>query len=153
MSERALTHSTAPLRPGWIGWAILVLALAGLILSAVSLVSHYKKSPTEYCDFNDNFNCDIVNRSVFSEIHGVPVAGVGVVGYLVLMALARLARRRPWALLMAVAALIGFAFAAYLTYIETYVLVVWCVLCLGSQVAITLILVLSVWQTVRLWRA
>lgn len=148
----ALPGAAAPLRPGWIGWAILVLALAGMVISAFSLVSHYKKSPTEYCDFNDSFNCDIVNRSVFSEVHGVPVAAVGVLGYIALMILAR-ARRRRTALLLLLFALIGFGFALNLTYIEAYVLVVWCIMCIGSQTVITLILALSAWQTVRLWRS
>ena len=143
---------SATRRPGWIGWTILVLALAGAIVSSFSLHAHYQKSATNYCDLNETFNCDIVNRSIFSEIQGVPVAGIGVAGYLALMVLGIVARRRRTALLMLVAALIGFAFALQLTYIEAYVLVVWCIMCIASQALITLILALSVWQAVRLWR-
>jgi len=152
-ATNAMTSTiTAKSRPGWIGWAILVLALAGVVLSSFSLHAHYQKSATNYCDFDETFNCDIVNRSIFSEVYGVPVAGVGVAGYLALMIFAVTARRRCTALLMLVAALIGFAFALNLTYIEAYVLVVWCIMCIGSQAVITLILALSLWQTIRLWR-
>lgn len=155
----AMTNANGVRRdPGWLGWAILALAIAGLALSAVSLVNHYKKSPTEYCDFNQSFNCDIVNRSIYSEIEvantgiAVPVAAIGVVGYLVLMALSRLARGRRMALLMLAAAVVGLAFALYLTYIEAYVLVVWCILCLGSLSVISLLTLLAAWQTARVWR-
>jgi vitamin-K-epoxide reductase (warfarin-sensitive) len=157
MSSNAVSEMTIADRklpsPGWLGWAILALAAIGLVLSAVSLVNHYKKSPTEYCDFSENFNCDIVNRSIYSEINGVPVAAIGVAGYIALMALSRLARRRQLALLMLAAAIVGLAFALYLTYIEAYVLVVWCIMCLGSLATISLVTLLAAWQTVRLWRA
>ena len=49
---------------------IAVLALAGVIVSAVSLQRHYAKSATAYCDFSQKFSCDIVNRSEYSTLHG-----------------------------------------------------------------------------------
>ncbi len=138
--------------PGWLGWVIFAVAVIGLLLSAVSLYNHYKKSSSEYCDFGEAFNCDIVNRSIYSEVGKVPVAGIGVLGYLALMVLARKARSCGVALLLLAAAVVGLAFALYLTYIEAYVLVVWCILCLGSLAAISLITLLSVWQTARMWK-
>ena len=44
---------------------------------------------------------------------------------------------------MLLGALAGLAFALYLTYIEAYVLGVWCILCLGSLATILGITVLS----------
>jgi uncharacterized membrane protein len=64
---------------------------------------------------------------------GIPVAGIGIVGYGVLLVLATVYRARvetPTRLLGA--ALTGLAFALYLTYIEGYVLETWCILCLSS---------------------
>lgn len=137
---------------GKLGWAIFAFAVVGLILSAVSLVSHYRTGPTGFCDFNASFNCDLVNRSVFSEIGPIPVAGIGVAGYAFLLALSRLARSRRLSLLMLLGALGGLGFALYLTYIEARILVVWCILCLGSLGAIAAITILSAWQAARLWR-
>src|SRR5437868_4222897 len=123
----------------WLLILIAVLAVVGLVLSSLSLVAHYKKSPTEYCDLGDNFNCDLVNRSPWSEVAHVPVAGIGVAGYIFLLVMAWMAARKPQAaVLMLMAALGGLAFALYLTYIEAYKLEVWCVLCLGSLAAISL---------------
>jgi len=72
--------------------AMAVLALAGLAVSAVSLQRHYAKSATAFCDVGERFNCDIVNRSEYSSVVGIPVAGIGIVGYGVLLALATLYR-------------------------------------------------------------
>ena len=148
----APTAMTPRRASAWVGWAIFVLAAAGLVLSAVSLYNHYKKTATEYCDFGEAFNCDMVNRSIYSEVGKVPVAGIGILGYAFLMALSRKARNRRVALSMFVAALVGWGFALYLTYVEAYILVVWCILCLGSLAAISLITLFSIWQTARVWR-
>jgi len=124
--------------------AMAVLALAGLAVSAVSLQRHYAKSATAFCDVGERFNCDIVNRSEYSSVVGIPVAGIGIVGYGVLLALATLYRSRaetPTRLLAAAVA--GLAFALYLTYVEGYVLETWCILCLGSLGLIATITVLA----------
>ena len=63
---------------------IAILAVAGAVVSSVSLYHHYGKSATSYCDFGESFNCDIVNRSTYSTIAGIPVALVGILGYLTL---------------------------------------------------------------------
>ena len=70
------------------------LALAGVVVSAVSLQRHYAKSASAFCDFGERFNCDIVNRSEYSTVMGIPVAAIGVAGYGVLFALATFYRTR-----------------------------------------------------------
>jgi vitamin-K-epoxide reductase (warfarin-sensitive) len=113
--------------------AIAVLSVAGVAVSAVSLQRHYAKSATAFCDVGERFNCDIVNRSEQSTVMGIPVAGIGVVGYGVLLVLATVYRSRAetptWLL---AAAMAGLGFALYLTYVEGYVLETWCILCLSS---------------------
>ena len=123
---------------------IAVLSLAGAIVSGISLQRHYAKSATDFCDFSQNFNCDIVNRSEYSEVEGIPVAGIGVVGYALLFLLSTLWRSRPETPTpLLVAAIAGLAFALYLTYVEAFRLHTWCILCVGSQLLIFLIAVLA----------
>ena len=122
--------------------AISLLAVAGILLSAVSLKNHYSGEKTEYCDLGESFNCDVVNRSVYSHIGPVPVAAIGLLGYTMLLVLSRMNRREAQ-ILMLLASFAGLAFALYLTYIEAYVLGVWCLLCLGSLAAILSITTLS----------
>ena len=121
---------------------LLGCCLLGGVLSAVSLHNHYSASPTDYCDLNDTFNCDFVNRSTYAEIRGVPVALVGLLGYLLLFALS-LSTRRLIAGFRFAASLIGLAFALYLAYVEAYILAAWCLLCIGSLAAISTITLLA----------
>jgi uncharacterized membrane protein len=127
---------------------VAVLAVCGIVVSSVSLQHHYATSKTAYCDMGEAFNCDIVNRSEYSSIFGIPVALIGMLGYAALAGLATVYRERretPAMLFGATAA--GVAFALYLTYIEGRVLGVWCILCLSSLalIATTAILAALIW--------
>lgn len=112
---------------------VAILAVGGIVVSSVALQHHYATSKTEYCDIGDTFNCDIVNRSEYSSVVGIPVALIGMLGYGALVGLATAYReRRETPGLIFAGAAAGLAFALYLTYIEARVLGVWCVLCLSS---------------------
>ena len=123
---------------------IAVLSFVGIVVSGVSLQRHYAKSASEFCDFSQKFNCDIVNRSEYSEVEGIPVAAIGVLGYAALFFLSIFWKSRseaPNRLL--VASVAGLCFALYLTYVEAERLKTWCILCVISQALILLITVLA----------
>ena len=124
---------------------IAILSFAGIVLSAVSLQRHYAKSATEFCDLGQKFNCDIVNRSEYSEVQGIPVAAIGVLGYATLFFLSTFwnsGATTPNRLL--VLSTLGLLFALRLTYVEAYALKTWCIVCVASQVAIFLITVVAI---------
>lgn len=134
-------------------WLIAILALAGIVVSSVSLHHHYGTSQTNYCDFGASFNCDIVNRSVYSTVLGVPDALIGIFGYALLLALATFYRTKAETpLMLLVASTVGLGFALYLTYIEKFVLATWCILCLSSLTLIALITALSSFLTASAMR-
>jgi uncharacterized membrane protein len=129
--------------------AVAILAVCGIVVSSVSLQHHYARSKTEYCDIGEAFNCDIVNRSEYSSILGIPVALIGMLGYGALAGLATVYRaRHETAAMLFGGAVAGLAFALYLTYIEGFVLGVWCILCLSSLGLIATITILGgiVWR-------
>ena len=145
IDQTAVANTTAAKDHRALYAAIAILALAGMAVSSVSLQRHYAKSASAFCDFGERFNCDIVNRSEYSAVMGIPVAGIGVVGYGVLLVLATFYRSRvetPLRLLGA--ALAGLAFALYLTYVEGHILETWCILCLSSLALIVLMTLLAV---------
>lgn len=117
---------------------IAFLALAGLVVATLALRIHYS-SGTEPCSINEKWDCGIVNHSPFAEIFHVPVAAIGMAGYVVLGGLA-LKRKRAW---LAVFACLALGFSLYLTGIERYVLQVYCLYCVISLGIITLITLLS----------
>jgi uncharacterized membrane protein len=124
---------------------VAILAVLGIVVSSVSLQHHYGTSKTQYCEFGQAFNCDIVNRSEYSSIFGIPVALIGMLGYGALAGLATVYReRRETPLLLFLGAVAGLGFALYLTYIEARVLGVWCIMCLSSLALITCITGVSI---------
>jgi uncharacterized membrane protein len=125
-------------------WAIALLAILGVAVSSVSLYHHFSNSKTSFCDIGQSFNCDLVNRSQYSNFAGVPVALIGIGGYLLVLAFATLYREKAETpLMLMIASLAGLGFALYLTYIEARVLYAWCILCLSSLATIAAISVLA----------
>src|SRR5258708_20099728 len=103
--------------------AIAILAVCGIVVSSMSLQHHYATSKTAYCDIGETFNCDIVNRSEYSSVFGIPVALIGMLGYAALAGLATVYReRRATPALLFGPPPAGLAFPFYLTSLQTPVL-------------------------------
>ncbi|HEY1806554.1 MAG TPA: vitamin K epoxide reductase family protein [Terracidiphilus sp.] len=120
-------------------YLILILCVAGIIVSALALQLHYSTG-TAPCDINARWDCGIVNHSSFAMIANVPVAAIGIAGYLMLGCFG-LARLRFATFLTA---FFGFLFAFRLSMIEQYGLGVWCLYCAISQGLIAIILLLCI---------
>jgi len=123
---------------------IFLLAVAGIVVSALAFQVHYSNK-VQPCDINARWDCGVVNHSRFSMIGPVPVAAIGIAGYL-LIALLALARRRGWTLVFA---LVGLGYALYLSHIEASLLQVWCLYCVISQGIIALISILAIANLAR----
>lgn len=119
-------------------WLLIVLAIVGITASSLALREHYRTDSSP-CSINERWDCGIVNHSPYAMLYGVPVAAIGIFGYLLL---AVLAFKRAYRLELA-AALGGLAFALYLAHIESAVLGVWCIYCVISLGVISLMSLLS----------
>jgi uncharacterized membrane protein len=128
-------------------WLIAFLALAGMVAAALALREHYRTEASP-CSINEKWDCGTVNKSRFAVIKGVPVADIGIAGYLLLAGLAVAKRWR----LLAAAAVPAFAFSLYLAHIEKDILEVWCIYCVISLGIITLITLLSLIALGMNWR-
>ena len=119
-------------------WVLIVLAVAGIVVSSLALREHYRTDASP-CSINERWDCGIVNHSPYAMLFGVPVAVIGIAGYLLLGVLALWKAYR----LVLLAALGGLGFALYLAHIESAVLGVWCIYCVISLGVISLLSLLA----------
>jgi uncharacterized membrane protein len=138
-------------RPSKVTIALVTLAIMGLLVSIYMTI--YKITS------NDNMcigskDCSVVNASRYSEIYGIPVAVLGVVGYAAILAILLLERNPGFfnqngTMLLFGLSLTGFLFTLYLIFIEVALIKAYCPFCIASQTAMTLIFILSVIRVVR----
>ncbi len=127
---------------------VAVMALAGVGLAdALYLVWVHAAASKLACPIG---SCDVVNASRYAAVWGFPVAGIGVAGYLALLALGAMAwqaegegARRRWLRWAFGGSLAGVLYAIYLTYLELFVIKAICFWCVVSAIVITLICLTS----------
>ena len=137
-------------------YALLTLAVLGIIASSLALREHYREYGDSPCSINERWDCGVVNHSQFAVLGGVfeqmgihtsipilggmPVATAGILGYIVM---AIVIFRRAYRLLL-ILVLGSLLFSLYLAHIEKDILGVWCVYCVISLGLISLMSLLSV---------
>lgn len=127
------------------------LTLVGLLVSIYMTI--YKITA------NDNMcigsqGCSVVNASRYSEVYGVPVAIIGAIGYLALLAVLWLERKPGFfqqngPLLFFALSVTGFFFTLYLVYVEAALLKSYCPFCVTSQITMTLIFGISIVRLIK----
>ena len=121
------------------------VALAGLGIAGYLTVVHYTGG-TPACAIAHG--CATVQQSDYATLEGVPVAVLGLGGYLaVLAALAR--DGEGWRTAAAFLSLAGLGFSAWLTYVEVGILRAICIWCVGSAVCMALLAALTVVRMLR----
>jgi uncharacterized membrane protein len=109
-------------------YLLVTLAVLGIIVSSLALREHYREYGDSPCSINDHWDCGVVNHSRYAMLGPIPVATVGILGY-ILMGL--LAFFRSYRLLI-IPTFAGLTFSLYLANIEAHVLGVWCIYCVIS---------------------
>lgn len=138
------TARKAPLKPEeYLGLRLAIAScFAGFVVAGVLVLNHFYVADAAFCSVGDWLSCNTVNRSDYSVVLGVPVALLGMLGFLAVAALstARMASPRhgmgrlaPPLLTAAVVG--GLSFGAYLSVVEVFVLHVVCLLCVLSLLA------------------
>jgi uncharacterized membrane protein len=120
-------------------YLLLTLCVLGVIASSLALREHYREYGDSPCSINEHWDCGVVNHSPYAMIGPIPVAAVGILGYIFM---AILAFRRSYRLLI-VPTFAGLAFSLYLANIEAHILGVWCVYCVISLGIISLMSLLT----------
>jgi uncharacterized membrane protein len=129
---------------------LLILSIIGLFASAYLTVLHF--IPTDsFCDLNATFSCSKINQSKYSSFLGIPVALLGLCGYLIfiiinlsLLFVKSLEKyKKQLSRLQLTLSVLALIFSLYLTYIEFAVLWTLCILCLTSQIVLFMLVFFS----------
>ena len=125
----------------------------GTANAGYALWQHYAPAGSAFCNLSASFSCDIVNKSPFAEVLGIPVALLGILGNIALLAAGLWLLRHPSraAGVYLALALGARGFALYLTGIEVFLLGTYCIVCLFSQgmvLAVTALAMLA-WKKAR----
>jgi len=131
-------------RPSTLTLAILIIAVIGLGDASYLTYVHYNGLQGLIClgAHHGHSSCETVQSSVYSKLDGVPVALLGLIGYVALL-LSLLVRGELGRAAGFGVTLIGFGFSAYLTYREIFTIKAICEWCVGSAVCLTVLLILT----------
>jgi uncharacterized membrane protein len=120
----------------------LVLAVLGVAVAGYLVYVHYA-GIDPVC--NIAHGCHKVQTSQYAELAGVPVALLGLIGYVTLLG-ALLAPGEGARMLAALVALVGFGFSAYLTYRELFTIDAICQWCVASAILMTGLAIVCAWR-------
>ena len=135
----------------WLYRISVILVVIGLIVSIYMTI--YKATSNDALCLGSG-DCSTVNASRYAEVYGIPVATIGIAGYLAILMVHWYERRDKFfekngPMLVFGLALTGFLFTVYLIYVEAAILRAYCPFCLTSQVAMTIIFITSIIRLVR----
>ncbi len=119
---------------------LIVLSAIGVVLAAYLTYLHYTGIEPP-CSIKGN-PCSQVQKSKYSELDGIPVALMGLIGYIAILGTLLAPEVENSRLATAGIALAGFGFSMYLTYREVFTLKKICEWCVGSATLLTIIMLL-----------
>ncbi len=125
---------------------LLVLTLLGLAVASYVTYVHYAGIKPA-CTAGES--CTKVQTSRYSEIGGVPVALIGLIGYIAILGSLLAPQGENARFATAALTVGGFAFSVYLTYREVFSIHAICEECASSAVIMTIMMCLSVWRYLR----
>ena len=111
---------------------ILALSILGIIFSIFTIFNHYAVEDNSFC-LTDKGTCDVVNKSVYSTLFGIPLGFLGIFYFIATIYLAgnayigRHYRESIRYLFIWTGA--GLIPVAYLIYVEAFKLLTFCSLC------------------------
>jgi uncharacterized membrane protein len=125
---------------------MIALTAIGLALASYLTYVHYAGIKPA-CTAGES--CTKVQTSVYSELAGVPVALLGLIGYVGIMASLLAPENETSRFATVGLTVIGFGFSAYLTYRELFSIHAICEWCVSSAVILTLLMCLAIWRFLR----
>ncbi len=135
----------------WFYRTMIVLAVIGLLVATYMTIYKWTNNDAMCLGSGD---CSTVNASRYADVNGIPVALIGVLGYAAILGMLLFENRADFlrqnsTLLTFGLALTGFLFTVWLIYAEIFLIKAFCPFCVTSQVAMTIIFILSIIRLAR----
>jgi uncharacterized membrane protein len=132
-------------------WANIISAGVGIFISIYMII--FKLFAIEAMCLG-NGGCSTVNSSPYSEVYGVPVAVIGLIGYLAILVTLMLENfssffKENGPLFEFGMGLVGVVYSAYLTYLELEVIHAICPFCVASAIAISLCFIFALIRLIK----
>jgi uncharacterized membrane protein len=151
MTTVEVTPSTVNTRPARDNLRILSIGLVvfGLLISGYLSYVKLVEVPTICVADSSIFNCEVVTNSVYSRMAGIPIAYLGFIVNVVILALLLLENRvailkeNGTALVFGVV-LFAFLYSVYLVYLQFFVLQALCPWCLSHEAYLTILFIVSI---------
>jgi uncharacterized membrane protein len=134
----------------WLRVISLVICLLGIFVAGYMAWAEVTGNET-VCANTGKINCEAVQKSAYGETFGIPVAIMGLLGYLAIFGALVLEDQVKIVAEYGRTAVVGMAlfgvmFQTYLTYVEGAVLDKWCQWCVTSFILITLICGIGIYR-------
>jgi uncharacterized membrane protein len=131
----------------------LILVLIGIVISAYLSYVEFVDAPI-ICVEGESFDCNLVQQSAWSKFMGMPVAYLGLAGYLIIGALLLLENRNEFLednarLILFAIGLVAWLFSMWLVYVQVAILGAFCQWCLGHEANFTVLFAVIIYL---LWR-
>jgi uncharacterized membrane protein len=124
---------------------VAALAIAGLGACVAGYLTYVHYAGLQPVCAGGSHGCERVQSSSYASLAGIPIAVLGLAGYVAIAIALIAAGERAW-LAAAALAVSGFGFSAYLTYLELFVIHAICQWCVASAGLLTALAVLVVWR-------
>jgi uncharacterized membrane protein len=125
---------------------MLVLAVIGLGVASYLTYVHYAGIKPA-CTAGES--CTKVQTSTYSKLAGIPVALMGLIGYVAIVASLVVPEGERSRFATVAFTVVGFGFSAYLTYRELFSIHAICEWCASSAVIMTILMCLAIWRFLR----
>jgi uncharacterized membrane protein len=120
----------------------VALTIVGIAIAAYLTYVHYAGIEPA-CSTG---GCEVVQTSEWADVYGLPVAVLGLIGYISILGSLLVLRGDAQLFVSAALSLVGFLYSGYLTYQELFTIKAICQWCVGSAVILTLLAIVTLWR-------
>lgn len=120
-------------------WVLVLVNVLAIAATIYLTVMHFKPDLSDFCNISKGWDCEIVNKSIYSTLFGIPVSILGMVAYsafLIFSIRGLKVDQSKWIPYFLFFVAGGTLFALYLTGIEAFVLRTFCLFCVVQQILI-----------------